>query len=321
MITAVEFDFPAQRERTIPAEAAVAACARGLFCWIDVDVAADRGAAEAMLRDLGIDPLLIARALEPDGDGRHDVYDDCLHLGVIAGSFRDGRFATAPVDLVLGARFLVTIRRGAVEFLDQVRRTYRQDFLKFARSPGFLLFECWDHLIDGYKTADRSFEDRVGLVQEEIFGEEVDDAIFARVAAVTRDLLAFRRIVLSAREVLHELCTRRSAFVPATTVPALEQMVGMLDRLGSDLAVEREILAETLNLYMGLVSHRTNKVLNRLTVVSLVFLPLTFLCGVYGMNFEVIPELKWRLGYPFFWALALMVATATLAYMKRRGWW
>jgi magnesium transporter len=95
----------------------------------------------------------------------------------------------------------------------------------------------------------------------------------------------------------------------------------MLDRLGSDLAVEREILAETLNLYMGLVSHRTNKVLNRLTVVSLVFLPLTFLCGVYGMNFEVIPELKWRLGYPFFWALALLVATTTLAYMKRRGWW
>jgi magnesium transporter len=85
--------------------------------------------------------------------------------------------------------------------------------------------------------------------------------------------------------------------------------------------VEREILAETLNLYLGLVSYRTNKVLNRLTVVSLVFLPLTFLCGVYGMNFEWMPEIKWQFGDPIYWALSLLVATSTLASMKRRGWW
>jgi magnesium transporter len=321
MVTAVEFDFPARRERTIPAQAAAGSCARGLYCWVDIDAAADRDAAEAVLGDLGINARAIARVFEPDGDGRHDVYDDCLHLAVTAGSFRDDHFATAPVELLLGAHFLVTIRRGPVEFLDQVRRTYRQDFERFALSPAFLLFECWDHLIAGFKTADRRFEDRVQRMQEEIFSDDVDDAIFARVAAVTRDLLGFRRIVLAAREVLHEICTRRSPFVAETAVPSLERLVGMLDRLGSDLAVEREILAETLNLYLGLVSYRTNKVLNRLTVVSLVFLPLTFLCGVYGMNFEWMPEIRWRLGYPFFWAVAMLVSTSTLAYMKRRGWW
>jgi magnesium transporter len=320
MVTAVEFDFPARRERTIPAAEAAASCARGQFCWIDVDAAADPAAAGALLRDLGVDAAVVARVLEPD-DGRHDAYDDCLHLSLTAGGFRDGRFATTPVDLVLGAQFLVTVRRGPVEFLEQVRRTYRQDFRKFARSPGFLLFECWDHLIGGYKRADRDVEDRVQGVQEAIFGDAVDDAIFARVAAVTRDLLAFRRIVLTAREVLHELCTRRSPFVPETTVPSLERLVAMLDRLGADLAVEREVMAETLNLYLGLVSHRTNRVVNRLTVVSLVFLPLTFLCGIYGMNFDVMPELKWQFGYAFFWTLALLVAAATLAFMKHRGWW
>src|SRR5438128_8226473 len=107
MVTAVEFDFPAQRERTIPAEAAAGSCARGLYCWVDIDAAADRAAAEAVLRALGVNARAIAQVFEPDGDGRHDVHDDCLHLTITAGCFRDGHFATTPVELLLGERFLV----------------------------------------------------------------------------------------------------------------------------------------------------------------------------------------------------------------------
>ena len=84
---------------------------------------------------------------------------------------------------------------------------------------------------------------------------------------------------------------------------------------------EREILAETLNLYIGMVGHRTNQVVNRLTVVSFVFLPLTFLCGVYGMNFEVLPELKWRYGYMLFWVVSTIIVAALLTYMRKRRWW
>ena len=84
--------------------------------------------------------------------------------------------------------------------------------------------------------------------------------------------------------------------------------------------MDRDILSESLNLYMSLVRHRTNEVMKRLTVVSVIFLPLTFLCGVYGMNFQHMPELAWGIGYPL--ALALMVATAVVPvwYFKRTGW-
>jgi len=95
-------------------------------------------------------------------------------------------------------------------------------------------------------------------------------------------------------------------------------MVGTVERVLQDLLVDRDILSESLNLYMSMVGHRTNKVMNRLTVVSVVFLPLTFLCGVYGMNFEVLPELKWQYGYFVFWLVVAAIVISLLAFMRTK---
>jgi len=320
MAAVVEFDFATRTERVIgPAEAA-GACAAGKFCWVDVDLDAEGAAAGELLAGLGVPAGVIGRMPGAGEDGRCDVDDACLHATVSAVRLAGDGIAFSRVDLLVGASYLVTVRRGEVEFLDEVRRTYRRDFAEFAKSPGFLLYDCWDRLAKGYEASHRRLDDRVRRVRDEIFGE-VDDEIFARVAGMTHDLLDFRRAVLAARSVLEGLAGRRTAFVPDTTRPYLERIAVNLDRLAGDLAVERESLAETLTLYLGLVSHRTNRVLNRLTVVSLVFLPLSFLCGVYGMNFEVMPELKWGWGYPAFWVAAAAVAGAALLYLKRLRLW
>jgi magnesium transporter len=94
-------------------------------------------------------------------------------------------------------------------------------------------------------------------------------------------------------------------------------MVGTLEHVLQDLLVDRDILTESLNLHMSLLSHRTNEVMKRLTVVSVVFLPLTFLCGVYGMNFTFFPELQWRHGYAFFWLIVAVIVSGLLLLMRR----
>src|SRR4029453_9528012 len=131
----------------------------------------------------------------------------------------------------------------------EVKRRYHRDFLQFAKSPSFLLYEYWDALVASYKRTITALAANVERLQERIFDEHVSDAIFNEVSAATRDLLSFRKVVNASREVLHELSTRRSPFIAESTQPFLDRMVGTLERLGSDLAVEREILAETLNLY------------------------------------------------------------------------
>jgi len=139
------------------------------------------------------------------------------------------------------------------------------------------------------------------------------------VAELTFELIVVRKTVLSSREVIDELATRRSAAVSPTTQPYLENMVGTLERLAADLSVEREILAETLSLHLGFVSHRTNRVINRLTIINAFFLPLTFLCGVYGMNLK-LPEFEWDYGYLYFWGLAASVVVGLVALLRTMKW-
>jgi magnesium transporter len=324
MGTAVAFNFETKEEHDIPLTAAAGSCREGRFCWVDLDIAADPQGTAKILQDLGVNRHAIDEALGPDSDGRHDLYDDCLHIAVTSVSFPNDTLERSHVDIIIGERFLVTMRRGTVDFIETVRKRYKQDFRKFAKTGSFLIYECWDALMDSYKKAMRAFEGHAENVQGKIFDTQ-DDAIFNEVSDVTRDLLSFRKTMLASREVLNELSTRKSPFISESTQPFLERMVGTLERLSADLSVERDILAETLNLYMGITSHRTNKVVNRLTVVSMVFLPLTFICGVYGMNFDTeignMPELGWPYGYAMFWAVTLVVAAALLGFMKWKKWW
>ena len=90
--------------------------------------------------------------------------------------------------------------------------------------------------------------------------------------------------------------------------------------MGTNIALTRSVLNETLNLYMGMVSHRTNRIVNRLTLFSMVFLPLSFLVGVYGMNFEVMPELRWPYAYPVFWLVVAAFVAAFIAFVRKKQW-
>ena len=135
-----------------------------------------------------------------------------------------------------------------------------------------------------------------------------------------RALLEYRNAIVAARETLDELATRRSAFVPASTQPFLDRQTVPLDRLAHDAATERTVLSEVLNLYMGIVGHRTGRVVNRLTVVSMILLPLNFLAAVFGMNFEVMPELGWQYGYAAFWIVSVLLVAVLLALFRRWRW-
>jgi len=131
------------------------------------------------------------------------------------------------------------------------------------------------------------------------------------------DLLHLRKVVLPARAVLTDLSTRKSPFVSEATQPYLGNMVGTIERVLQDVLVDRDILSGALNNYMSLAAHKTSRTMSRLTVVSIIFLPWTFLCGVYGMNFDVLPELHWEHGYLYFWSTAGLVVLGLLWLMKR----
>jgi len=313
----VELDFDQKHHRPCTAAEALVAHRAGRLIWLDVDTS-DVEEARRVLAELGgIERATIDDALEKEPATVLARYDDYLHLVVAGCRERGADFELERVDVLVADGLFVTIHRGPVLLLEAVRREYRFDFVRFARTPSFLVYEIWDQLIENYFSIQTKMEERVEALQAELRRGDVNDRTFARVSELGADLLHFRKVLLPARAVLGDLATRRSPFVSEVTQPFLANLLGKLEYALQDLLVDRDILSESLNLYMSLVSHRTNEVMKRLTVVSVVFLPLTFLCGVYGMNFDILPELRWHYGYVFFWTLVLAVVVGLLFVMRR----
>ncbi len=316
VISAIEFDFETRVESAVSVERATLAIAERKFVWLDLDFS-DPADARAKLKGLNlISEEVLDAALHAEPSTQHARYPDYIHLVVSGCRQRGEHFDLERTDVVIAEHFLITIHRGPVVFLEAVRKNYHEDFRRFARSPSFLLYEIWDHLIENYLAIQKRMEERVEVLQRQLIGQ-VDDRVFAKVSELGADLLHFRKVLLPARSVLVDLATRKTIFISEATQPYLANMGGTLEHVLQDLLVDRDILSESLNLYMSMVGHRTNEVMKRLTVVSVVFLPLTFLCGVYGMNFERLPELTWHFGYLYFWVAVLTIVFGLLVLLRR----
>jgi magnesium transporter len=317
VVTVVALDFANKREMAVAVDEIPAAMEAGNFVWIDVD-ATDRGQARQVLEGLHlVDEDVILAALREEAQTHYARYDHYLHVIVSGYHPRGSELELQPISVVLGERFLLTVHRGTVDFLRAVRRDYHSDFVRFARSPSFLLYEIWDHLIENYLHTQKLMGERVEALQAELQAEEVPASVFARVSQLGSDLLHFRKVLLPARAVLADLSTRRSLFLSEATQRFLGNMVSTIDHLLQDMLVDRDILSESLNLHMSLVGHHTNQIMKKLTAVSVVFLPLTFLVGIYGMNFDVFPEVKWRFGYLYFWVLVAVIVFVILRIIRR----
>ena len=313
-VRCIAFDFDARRDLVVDVQALTSL--PGTYAWIDVE-AKDVESTRVWLESWGlIEHGLVQDALTHAATTHMARFDDYLHL-VLSACRMDGRhFEADRVDVFIAERFMLTLHSAPVDFLERMRRTYREDFLRFAQSPSFLVYELWDHVGEHYVDVQKHFEDRVEALQAELMGD-IDDAVFAQVSLVGSHLLNFRKVVSPARAVLTELSSRRTRFVNEATQRYLANMIGTVDRVLQDALVDRDILNQSLNLHMSIVSHQTNRLMNKLTVVSIIFLPLSFLAGVYGMNFEVLPELKWQNGYTIFWTVAATIV-ATLLFILRR---
>lgn len=312
-----EMDFAGKAERTLSMDEVDASVAAGRFVWIDVDVH-DPDAAQPILAELDLmDEDVLEDALGDEVGTQYARYPRHLHMVMTGCHVREREFELHRVDVLLSTNTMVTIHRGPVNFVSAVKRDYREDFLHHAKTPSFLVYELWDHLLDSYGVVQDHLEGRVEQLEQALI-KDVDDDVFAEVAELGSDLLHFRKILLPARTVLTDLSTRKSRFISEATQPFLANMVGTVERVLQDVLVAREILANSVNLYMSVVGHRTNEIMRRLTVVSVIFLPLTFLVGVYGMNFDHQPEVHWRYGYVAFWGLTITLSVGLLIFLSRK---
>jgi magnesium transporter len=189
----------------------------------------------------------------------------------------------------------------------------------FERGPAWIVHALLDHLIDHYLPLMDAFDEAIDRIEVEVVTRPNRSAL-TQIFSLKRSLMLLRRVSVHQREILTRLSRGEFALVSPALLPFFRDVYDHFTRVADLCDSYRELVSGALEAYLTTTSNRMNEIMKVLTGMSTIMLPLTFIAGVYGMNFENMPELKWRYGYPF--ALALMGATAVvmLRYFRRKNW-
>ncbi len=289
----------------------------GRLVWVDLVDPTDEDLA-CVQAEFELHPLAIEDARKHRQRPKLERYP--THAFVVAYSCE-----LSEVDVFVGRTWLVSVREtndaGQAWPLDSTRDRFERTKSDGA-TAGFLLYVLLDELVDSYFNRTEQVEDRIEGVEERIFAEEAQDerAMQRDLFAVRRDLLEFRRRVVPLREVVSALLHGEVSWLDEATLVHLQNVYDHVLRATELLDEQRELLGNVVEAQLALASNHMNRVMKTMTSWGALLLGSTLIAGIYGMNFEHMPELDWKLGYPF--AIGIMALTTTLGYraFKRRDW-
>ncbi len=237
------------------------------------------------------------------------AYDDAC--GPDADSVQE---LTRKIAILSGRNFLVTIHRNDQPFITSIRERWRQSPNQTARPAFFLLHEIFLAILQSYEMplqkAMRQLDDIENLIFHHLQKQHLEDLYYLK-----RKAGVFKEMFFLSRDIFRAL-----SFESKQHSPFLQDLRENADRLFFLSQQLYENVTNLLNLHISLSAQRTNEVMRILTLFSVFFMPLTFIVGVYGMNFEHIPELSWKLGYLIVWLVILGVALGLYLWFRRRGW-
>lgn len=294
--------------------------------WVDLE-----GPSEEELQLLadifGFHPLVIEDCRHQSELPKIDEFSDYLFIVLHAISQTpEERIETPELDIFCGDHFLVTVHMPAIPCIAQVRKKYAQDRTLFSRGVDFLLHELLDGLVDSFFPLVEQWEARIEKIEDRIVSGHtrriLDEILFVR-----RNLMKFRRSIGAQLEVYNRLADRNFKLITSEAETYFNDIYDHVLRIYELLDIQRELLGIAFEAYLSVISthmnelsQRSNRIMARLTAIATIFLPLTFLVGVYGMNFRYMPELEWRYGYHAIWGIMVALGIGMWIYFKRRKW-
>lgn len=292
--------------------------------WIDVDGVHDAALVKRICEGFGVHPLTIEDIVTIGTRAKCEEYDEYLFvvLEMLDSHEVKGKLVIVPeqVAVILGRNFVLTFGERPGDVWEPIRKRIRTDGSRVRRSGSdYLAYGLVDAVVDHYFVV----LEKLGTVvedMEETALDAVSGVIVADIHALKRLLLQVRKAVWPLREVTGILVRTESELVGTSTRPFLRDLHDHVIQAIETNEMYRESAVSLLELYLAGTSNRMNQVMKVLTVIATIFIPITFISSVYGMNFKYMPELEWRYGY--FWALGLMAATAVglIAYFRKNDW-
>ncbi len=227
---------------------------------------------------------------------------------------------TEQISLVLGPRYVLTFQEIEGDVFDAVReRLQRSNGRIRQRGSDYLAYALIDSIVDSYFHIMETIGDQLVQLEEDLL-DNPDQSTLGRIHHYKRQLLLLRKSVWPLREVISELYKEESPLIKEDTLVFLRDLHDHAIQVLDTVEIFRDTVSNLQDLYMSAVSNRMNEVMKVLTIMASIFIPLTFIAGVYGMNFEYIPELKWHWGYFAIWGVMIVSVIGMLIFFRKKKW-
>jgi magnesium transporter len=289
--------------------------------WIDVQGLGNPSMLEELGTLFSIHPLALADVFNVPQRPKVEPYDE--NVLIIT---RMVRMPTPPaldmhqLSIVLGPRYVLSFQEHYSDVLEPVRERVRLggSIIRHAGSD-YLAYTILDAVIDGYYPVLESLGDHFEEFEDEIITRPTPEAL-RRIHFLRRELLALRRGIWPQRDAINSLIRDELPFITHSVQIYLRDCYDHIVQLADVVDNYRDLASSLMDMYLSSMSNRLNEIMKMLTLIATIFIPLTFIVGIYGMNFDYMPELHYRWAYPLLWLVMLGTAAGLALYFRHRGW-
>jgi magnesium transporter len=323
-ITLIDYDEGNFQEREVKAaEECLAFRDKPTVTWINVEGVHQVEVVEKLGHCFGLHALVLEDILNTDQRPKMEAYGDYVYivLKMLYGGDVNHPIEAEQVSLILGLNFVISFQEGKeADFFNPVRERIRSDKgVVRKRGSDYLAYSLIDMIVDSYFLVLERLGEKIELLEEELMKNPTHKTL-QEIRKSKNETIFVRRVVWPLRAVMSGLGRKESPLIKETTEIYLRDVYDHTVQVMDTIEVYREMLSGMLDIYLSSVSNRLNSVMKVLTIIATIFMPLTFIAGIYGMNFKYMPELGWHWAYPAVWLIIVMIGLSMLIYFKRKKW-
>jgi magnesium transporter len=291
--------------------------------WINVDRIDHIETVEKLGECYGIHPLVLEDILNTDQRPKMEDYDQYSFIVLKMLYYRDqsGEVDAEQVSLILGKNFVFSFQEGKEgDVFDSLRDRIRNGKGRVRKmGADYLTYALIDAIVDHYFIILEKLGERIEFLEEALVTHPTTETL-KEIHKLKREMIFLRKAVWPLREVISGLSRGESPLIQESTRVYLRDVYDHTIQVIDTIETFRDMVGGMLDIYLSSVSNRLNAVMKVLTIIATIFMPLTFLAGVYGMNFKYMPELEWRWGYPVVWVVMVVVGVCMLGYFRKKKW-
>ncbi len=296
--------------------------------WINITGLHDVNMLDRVGNIFNIHPLVLEDILNVSHSPKIEDYENYLFIVVKMINFNndDNSLNIEQVSIIIGRNYIITFQEREGDVFEPLReriRTAKGLVRKYGED--YLAYRLLDSIIDNYFIVLENFDENIEEIEDQILSQ-TNDSSLEQIHHLRKELIKLRRAVSPLREMIFTIEKEKFQFIQKSTFVYLRDLSDHVKQIIDTIENYREFINGLLDVYLSSASHRMNEVVKLLTIISTIFIPLTFIVGIYGMNFRTdvskwnMPELNWWLGYPFVMGLMLIIAVCLIIFFKKKRW-